>query len=177
MRRVRQQQKVAVDERGIRLPESRGDCYPACVASIFELPLEKVPGLGGNTQAVFDWMALNYPGIGLRSRTWVEPRDEPEYHAGFWIATVLSSRFREADCSYCRPDTETSDPPWFWRRDECPACEGSGEMRGLHAIVMENRDVAWDPHPDADGSPYRYCGEDFFIVTDPSRLAARPLPA
>jgi len=178
MRRVTQQQLVEVDENGVILPDSRGDCYPACLASIFELPLSAVPGMGGNTRTVFDWLALNFPGIGIVSRSWMEPK-APYYRAGFWIATVISSRFREPDCHHCTPDRRRkSKPPYFYRRAECPVCDGTGHARGLHAIVMENARRVWDPHPEADWtSEPQIVGEDYFVVTDPARLAARSLPS
>lgn len=178
MRRVSQQQLVDVDEQGVRRPESVGDCFPACVASIFEIPLDLAPGMGGNSQAVWDWLALNFPGIGMVVRDWDEPR-EPYHRAGYWIATVVSSRFREPNCDRCTPDRRRkSDPPYVWRRDECPFCQGTGHGRGLHAIVMENAQRVWDPHPKADwDATPQIVGETYFVVTDPARLAARSLPA
>lgn len=178
MRRVGQQRLVEIDEAGIRVPESQGDCYPACIASIFELPLELAPGYGGDSQAVWDWLARNYPGIGMVVRDWPEPREAP-HHTGFWIATVVSTRFRERDCGWCHPARETSDPPRFYRQDECPRCGGTGHGPGLHAIVMENTSPVWDPHPEAHGlaDEYACVGETYFTVTDPARLAARSMPA
>jgi hypothetical protein len=178
MRRITQQKLVEVDEHGVRLPDSSGDCYPACIASVFEIPLDQAPGMHGNTQHVHDWLALNFPGIGIVSRSWTEPK-APYYRAGFWIATVISSRFREPDCHHCTTDRRRkSKPEWgFYRRDECPICDGTGHARGLHAIVMEHARRIWDPHPHADwDSEPRIVGEDFFVVTDPTRLVARALP-
>lgn len=177
MRRVQQRRLIEVDERGVRKPESSGDCYPACIASIFEIPLGMAPGMSGNTQAVHEWLALNFPGIGIVSRHWDEPK-EPYYRAGFWIATIISSRFREPDCHRCTTDRRRkSSPPYWYRRDECPSCEGTGEALGLHAVVMENAKRVWDPHPQADwAAPLRIVGEDYFVVTDPARLSARAVP-
>lgn len=177
MRRVSQQTLVQVDDDGIRIPDTPpGDCYQACVASIFELPLPLAPGYGGNSQSIWDWLALNYPGIGMVARSWVEPKD-PEYRQGYWIATIISDRFREPDCGHCRPENDKSEPPFYWTREECPHCEGGGHQRGLHAVVMENRVRVWDPHPEADwDAPLRIVGETFFVVTDPARLSARTVP-
>lgn len=179
MRRVSQRQIVDVDESGVMKPGSEGDCFPACVASIFEIPLEQAPGRRGNTQEVWDWLALNFPGVGVVARSWQVPRDEPEWHQGYWIATVLSARFREPDCGHCTPDRRRKSRPdvGFFRRDECPVCDGTGHAVGLHAVVMEGRRRVWDPHPQADwDAPLRFMGEDFFVVTDPSRLTARGVP-
>lgn len=178
MRGVQQTEMVDVDERGIIKPGAGGDCYPACIASIFELPLSQVPGRRGNRQEVFDWLALNFPGVGVISRHWTVPRDEPDFHQGYWIATVISRRFRMADCQSCIADRRRkSNPPYFWRREECPACEGTGEELGLHAVVMEGRQRVWDPHPKADrDAPLQFRGEDVFVVTDPARLTPRVLP-
>ena len=180
MRRVTQTQLVHVDADGVMLKDSPpGNCFPACVASIFELPIDQAPGTRGNTQHVRDWLALNFPGIGLVSRDWNEPRDHV-YNGGYWIATVLSTRFREPDCHHCTTDRRRkSKPEWdFWRRDECPRCEGTGHPIGLHAIVMEHANRAWDPHPEADwDSEPQIMGETVFTVEDPSRLAARVIPS
>ena len=177
MRRVSQQRLVDVDEHAVRLPHSSGDCFPACIASLFEIPLDQAPGMGGNTQDLHDWLALNFPGISVVSRDWLEPK-APYFRPGYWIATVISSRFREPDCHHCTTDRRRkSKPPWFWRRAECPYCEGSGHCRGLHAIVMEHARRVWDPHPKADwDNEPRIVGETFFVVTDPARLTARTQP-
>lgn len=176
MRRVSQRQTATVVD-GIRVPDSPpGDCLPACIASIFELDLDDAPGLGGRNQQIWDWLALNYPGIGMAARDWLEPRKDV-HHKGFWIATTVSPRYRESVCHYCNAVRAESEPPYFWRRDECPHCNGTGQQRGLHAVVMEHGKLAWDPHPQAtwpDELPI--VGETYFTVTDPSRLTARVLP-
>lgn len=180
MRRVTQSVTVDIDERGIRVEGTQGDCYVACIASVFELPLEGCPGLGGNSQQVWNWLAANYPGVGMIVRDWTVPRDEPDRHEGFWIAHVLSPRFREPDCHHCTPDRRRrSRPPHFWRRDECPACDGTGHSHGVHAIVMEHWRPVWDPHPHVAGllDSYKYVGETVFVVTDPARLQPRTLPS
>jgi hypothetical protein len=174
VRRVSQKRLVEVDEHGIRVEGSAGDCFPACIASIFELPLELAPGMGGNTQALYDWLALNYSGIGCASRSWLEPKQT--LNNGFWIATVISPRFREPVCHNCSPERAASEPPFFWRRDECPYCDATGHQRGLHAVVMEHGRLAWDPHPQADYSEPQVVGETVFVVTDPARLPARTIP-
>lgn len=175
MRRVSQQKLLELDEHGRRVDGSSGDCYPACIASIFEIPLDQAPGANGNSQEVWDWLALNFAGIGIDVRVWDEPRDHV-HHSGFWIATIVSPRFKD-HCYSCHPDRETSDPPWY-RRDECPRCDGTGWAPGLHAVVMENGKRVWDPHPEVDwDAPIEIIGETVFTVTDPARLAARVLPA
>lgn len=178
MRRVTQTETVKVDADGVILPGSSGNCFPACVASIFEVPLKDAPGAHGNVQKVRDWLALNFPGIGLVARDWTEPRDWV-HHGGYWIATVVSSRFRERDCHHCTTDRRRRSRPehGFYRREECPYCGGSGHSRGLHAIVMEHARRVWDPHPEADWySEPQIVGEVFFTVEDPAKLAARVLP-
>jgi hypothetical protein len=65
VRRVSQKRLVQVDENGVRLEKSTGDCYPACIASIFEIPLRDAPGRNGSSQEVWDWLARNYPGVGM----------------------------------------------------------------------------------------------------------------
>lgn len=169
---------VEIDENGLRKPDSSGDCYPACIASIFEIPLELAPGMNGNSQKVWDWLALNYPGIGMTVRDWHEPRDHVR-NDGFWIATVISPRFREPDCHHCTTDRRRKSKPehGFYRRDECVDCGGTGHGRGFHAVVMEYGRLAWDPHPKADwDTPLQIVGETLFTVTDPARLAVRTIP-
>jgi hypothetical protein len=175
MRRVSQRFKVDVDERGVRKKGSFGDCVPACLASIFELPIEtfgdRDPG-----QKLYDFLACNYAGITHVTR-YFKPTPDPPHHPGFWIAGVLSARFKE-ECHNCSPERETSEPQWdFWRRDECPWCDGTGLAAGWHAVVMENRQRVWDPHPDVDwNAPVTYVSETVFVVGDPSKLQARTMP-
>lgn len=177
MRRVTQKTKVEVDERGVRLPGSHGDCVPACLASVFELPIE-VFGDRDDSQRLYEFLALNYPGVSVRVRYLPFRTEEVPYNWGFWLAGIESSRFK-VDCTHCKADQEASVPEHdFWRRDECRWCEGSGLKPGWHMIVMENRQRVWDPHPDADwDAPLSFVSETVFVVADPARLLARTVPA
>jgi hypothetical protein len=50
---------------------------------------------------------------------------------------------------------------------------------GLHAIVMKNRHVAWDPHPEAEDrdpdEPIYFRSATTFKVTEPHRLHRPPV--
>jgi hypothetical protein len=129
----------------------RGDCLRACIASIFELPIASVP----HFVAEDDWWgALN---------RWVEARgfalgtafmsvddDDPTKLNGYpgaetiWIATVYSPRIT--------------------RDDGTP---------GLHAVVMQGKTIAWDPHPHREMGHLGFSSGYIFRAPDPARLALR----
>jgi hypothetical protein len=120
-----------------------GNCVAACIASIFDVPLETVTvPLGGSYQAVCDWTRRHYPGLYPVHVVWdrsdwdelvnVEP---PTRFRSYWIASVESPR-----------------------------------TGGLHAIVMHGKDVAWDPHPQRDMGFGLCAGMGYWIVRDPAAI-------
>lgn len=160
-------------------PEYRGNCYSACVASIFELPIDRVPDLhGGGDSALNEWLAVYYPGVRVESRD-IVPTEGSTWKGvqGLWIATVESPRYTE-ECRYhtAGPDAEEMEPFW-WHRENCPHCCGGGERPGYHAVVAEGRFVKHDPHPAIAGYAWEYngrlCGWSRFVVVDPARLSVR----
>jgi hypothetical protein len=178
---VKQRQKYESTER-------RGDCWTACIASIFEVPYETLPDLNSNRQSslLTEWLALHYPGVVMRQRDHV-PFDAEDDHValrkiappGFWIASVESPRFTE-ECRFHVSGEGTPLPPFWYERDACPHCGGSGERPGFHAVVCRSDLVVHDPSPDVTGYGWEYngklCSITWFEVTDPARLIPRALP-
>ena len=169
-------------------PVYRGNCVQACVASLFDLPIDSVPDMHGRTdQMLNEWLSVHYPGVVVQSRdeTPASGDDFPHRH-GYWIATVESPRFTE-QCSYHVAENDDGTPkgepmpPFWYFKDDCPHCKGTGTRPGYHAIVMKGREVVHDPHPDAEGYGYEYVGRfvaaTWFYVGDPSRLAHRSIPS
>lgn len=178
---VKQRQKYESADR-------RGDCWTACVASIFEVPYETLPDLNANRQSslLAEWLGLHYPAITLRSRDYVPfdaERDVDQLRKiappGFWIASVESPRFSEK-CLYHASETGTPEPPFWYDPAECPHCGGTGERPGFHAVVCRRDEVVHDPHPEVEGVGWSYngrlCSVSWFEVTDPGRLVPRRLP-
>lgn len=123
---------IPVEQRELGGPDSdrRGDCLNACVASLLELPYSHVPYFNLHGEA---WWSLlleffESHGYGIwRIPLWGETL--PKLRStkllnhvinppGYWIASVKSPRLKEAD----------------------------GEP-ALHAVVMYETGVAWDPNP------------------------------
>lgn len=176
MIRISQRYSAEVDENGLVFEGSqRGDCVAACLASIFEMPIDTFPE-HDDTQWLWRWLAVYFPGVDLQHKHFGRPTDEAPYHRGFWLATIESSRFKE-HCTDCSVDLAESTS-FFWKRDECPWCRGTGIRPGFHCVVMENRDRVWDPHPGVDwDAPLSFAGEKTFHVKDVARLTPRVMPA
>ena len=162
----------------------RGNCYAACVASIFEVPIESLPELHGREDAALNpWLDVHFPGITVVSQSIVPTEGGDWNPAGlgmsYWIACVESPRFTE-DCRYHVAAGGTPHPPFWYDRDECPHCGGTDTRPGFHAVVARGRDVAHDPHPDVEGYHWDYngrlCGGTWFVVDDAARLIARRVP-
>lgn len=166
-------------------PEYRGNCYQACVASIFELAIDMVPDLHGRGDSLLQhWLDVHYPGVAVRSRDVVplDPRTEQftlPVGQGWWIATVQSTRFVEP-CNYHVVEGGEPMPPYWYHALECPHCGGNGDRPGFHAIVCRGNKVEHDPHPDCGGYDWSYVGKlvgvTSFEVSDPSRLSVRLTP-
>lgn len=170
-------------------PVYRGNCVNACIASIFEVPIESLPEFKGTETHVQAWLAFHYPGVVVKRREF-EPIDMSDedtrravqsdgvWRAGFWIASVESPRYSEA-CTFHVSETGTPMPPYWYAPDECPHCGGSGERAGFHAVVAKGGEVVHDPHPEVKGYGWEYNGrlvaQTWFEVSDPARLIPRRL--
>ncbi len=171
----------------------RGDCVRACVASIFEVPYEKVESIqpGGDSGDLRAWVKDRHPGVEPLHRLLVPLHlDRPEqlddldswptshYHPGYWIAAIKSPRIpaREAFGCGCTESVPDGDPDCRWCEGE-PGKRSMGIEWGLHAVVMHGGVVAWDPHPEAEDrdpdEPILFYSATTFVVVDPS-LIRRP---
>jgi hypothetical protein len=179
---VEQQQFAEYDENGDAI--KHGDCMRACVASLFELPLEEVPHFVEHDnwyQLWSDWLAER----NLRwSRAFYSVRDDdPTQLNGYpgdiyWLATVKSPRIKSR-CNVCKgtalashswtgPDSSyvEHDPPII-----CPYCD-RGRSPGSHLVVMFGKEIAWDPHPQREMGHLGFTeGWDFRLI-DPARAKA-----
>jgi hypothetical protein len=127
-----------------------GDCIRACIASIFELPIEEVPHFAESPRGWFrslqDW---------LRPMGLVMEHDEhqpvdapPSYHYGWWMASVESENFEGGTHAVV--------------------------MRGLlNPGEGMAHEVAHDPSPHPRRTPYRFVGARYFVALDPAVIARR----
>lgn len=127
----------------------KGDCFRACVASIFELAPEDVPHFTERESRWFsDFIEWLRP-MGLTAEhVRGEPTDRPKScPAGWWIASVRSENF----------EGETH----------------AVVMRGyMTPFSGENwTEVAHDPSPKPRRTPYVFVGGIRFAALDPAQIA------
>lgn len=132
-----------------------GDCFRACVASIFELPLDAVPHFGatdppsGWFTAVQEW--LRPMGLVLDQRSHKEPSDSPKFWPpGWWIASVESENF--------------------------PGSTHAVVMHGYYDQPLGEDwhiRVAHDPSPHPRRTPYVFRGAYWFVARDPALVVSR----
>ena len=129
-----------------------GDCFRACVASIFELPLEAVP----------NFIDPSPIGWWIRLQTWLRPmglaadhEDHPpdavpaRITVGWWIASVASENLPGERHAVVMHGTETAGPD-------------------------DNLlDVAHDPSPHPRRTPYVFLGATWLVAADPAAIARR----
>lgn len=145
------------------------DCMRACIASIFELPLERVPFFG--EAAIKD----------IKDRDHMT--DEEKSRAALQQADDFSAWLKE-----CGLDVEyISDPDWALERGAKVArmpwglCIGDGKSpRGpwAHATVWDagdgkDRKMVHDPHKSGaglEGRPYIFT---CFLLVDPAKFVSR----
>lgn len=183
---VEQRQRAVFDEQGDCL--QHGDCLSACVASIFELPLEEVPFFVESEswhQDYQDWLCAR--GFVLRHYRISVAGDDPKRLTGspgeiYWIATVYSPRGR-ARCSTCG-GAGAAASQWvdgeyvtYGEPRPCMRCQASGLVPALHAVVMFGYELVWDPHPERAMGHLGYVGGEQFGVVDPAALVLREGPA
>lgn len=133
-----------------------GDCLRACVASIFELPIEDVPHFAAAPSwfgAMHEW--LRPMGLVVETKEYGgKSLDAPElYYSGWWIASVESENFE--------------------------GCTHAVVMRGLYNSKPDDArwcDVAHDPSPHPRRTPYRFRGARYFVAFDPALIARRSIP-
>lgn len=165
----------------------RGDCVAACLASIFEMPYEDCAEVQGDSQGVFKWTRKHFPGVRAETRV-LRPLDGPErigdhvnwltghHEQGYWMAAIWSPRIPDREMTGCGCTDRTDgagDPDCEWCHGR-PAERNLGILWGLHAVVMFNDQLVWDPHPDADPNATLYFNSaTTWYVEDPARLTPR----
>jgi hypothetical protein len=152
----------------------RGNCVAACVASIFERPLDELEGQGigpgCSARELMEWTRQHAAGLcvvntdhsrnfriveneGKPDERWAYdlPTDDeiPDVFLGgcYWIATVVSPR----------------------------GVLQHGPYRGspvLHAVVMRGHALVWDPHPQRYMGVGQLVGRTYWLAADPARCTA-----
>lgn len=125
-----------------------GDCIRACVASIFELPIEQVPHFAaaeGNAwpRALARWLKPFHLAADRDDYREQPSRDWPRrMYDGWWIASVVSENIEGA----------------------------------THAVVMHEDKVVHDPSPFPRRTPYVFVGATWFCALDPALIARAVRP-
>jgi hypothetical protein len=144
--------------------EGTGTCIAASVASIFEVPISACAIMmppDNYSQKVYEWTRECYPGLRCVHRTYATNYRIVDHDEGRW--------------DY---DLDEVEIPWFpgyWMGTfESPRITASsGPYKGkpgLHCVVMKNRELVWDPHPQRDMGVGKFFGEYVWYVEDPSKL-------
>lgn len=110
-------------------PDSIGDCFRACIASILELPADEVPHFG--------------------RLAW--PDENMDVIAASWLALLLNRELVYWDAPLFR-----GDPLWDL---PLIASGKSPRSEAHHAVVWQYGKVAHDPHPSdsgLDGEPHYF---------------------
>lgn len=166
---VEQRQMAIFDERGDNV--QRGDCLTACIASLFELPIDDVPffvDMENWWGEYNNW--LHDRGLQLGQVRLSTVDDDPTRLNGhptegiYWIATVKSPRSK-ARCNGCKGTGQSQH-----EEGPCGWCGESGLVPSLHAVVMCGGELVWDPHPQRDMGHLGFVSGEWFVVRDPARL-------
>lgn len=184
MKPVEQRYMAIFDEHGDNV--QRGDCLTACVASIFELPIDAVPFFVDED----DWHGsytgwLRERGLVLGAPHVVVDVNDPTVLRGhptdgiYWIATVKSPRGLTR-CVICKGEAKAQHQ-WlgveerYVEYDEprpCVECNATGRTPSLHAVVMLGGELVWDPHPQREMGHLGFVSGEWFILADPMAVAA-----
>lgn len=178
---VEQRHLAVFDEQGDCV--QHGDCLTACVASLFELPIDGVPFFVESDR----WWHEYHEFVAARGlcieRAWITVDEtDPTKLSGWpgdrwWIATVKSPRGL-ARCSACKGSGQEErywDGDQFVELDEARPCSycTDGLAPSLHAIVMYGRELAWDPHPQREMGHLGFVSGEQFGAPDPAKLVLR----
>jgi hypothetical protein len=125
-----------------------GNCHPACIASILEVPLDAVP------QPTVEEMA-SYEGWGqycerLR-RNFLHPRNL--HDIAFPIHSV---------------EGDLVKPPGY-----AILCAKSPRTSGYHSVVAFNGEIVWDPHPQREMGVGEWSDWTVFMAIDPAKVAGK----
>lgn len=123
--------------------EAEGNCFPACVASVLELPLETIPNF-------------------------IEQEKETGNH-WFWLCNQWLEQLNLALVHLEIPDAKTLYNAKKWALGYHLA--GVTSPRNLkHSVVIKNGKVVHDPHPDQDSLNAKIKDIQLFIVRNASAL-------
>lgn len=142
-------------------PPVRGNCFAACVASIFERPLADFYDVY-DYQGLCRWIKAAYPGVGARSR-W-HATDDPDRRGtqDDWIDPVpLGSVV---------PDSSVPGALLWIATAKSPRIGKTAYGPGLHCVVMRGAEMVWDPHPHREQGVGNQYAMTWFEVVDPGRL-------
>lgn len=139
-----------VDQTKFGKPE--GNCYAACLASIFEVPIEECPDYSD-----IAWGDDNDFATAEGAAEWQRRTNE------------FLARFGVYECCLSVPGLLQGD----WRPQGWTILGGEGP-RGLeHAVVGKGLDMVHDPHPSREGL-VRVKDVTFFVIIDPVEHLRRP---
>ena len=130
-----------------------GDCMRACLASIFELPIDVVPHLATLPAWPRDldrWLAPM--GLAHERMNWPASPSPGYWPAGWWMASVLSENIEGAT--------------------HAVVMRGTGQTCGGDEWMA----VAHDPSPHPRRTPYVFVGGMRFVALDPAAIARRAAP-
>jgi len=146
----------------------KGDCFKCCIASILELPYESVPhfvqgewvpssGPTDYTSAANDWLKVN---------GWPLRLESVRYFKQEFLDGHLKQDPEDLTNVYERlPHPKEYRFGQWWIggviSENYPGC--------LHAIVMRERDVVFDPSTLPRRTPYEFVGGYYFVPTEPWR--------
>lgn len=151
-----------------------GDCVKCCVASIFELPYEDVPHFVAREVKNAEGKPLEWDqGI----NHWLRDRGYPLYFHTWRHTKTAAEVFAERERLGLQPG-ESMPAVAMYRASEFPdrikgwwiaTVISENFEDATHAIVMHDREVAFDPSTKPRRTPYAYIGWNTFVATDPSR--------
>lgn len=179
---VEQRFLAIFDEHGDNV--QRGDCLSACIAALFELPIDDVPffvDMENWWGEYNNWLVDR--GLQLAQVRIVPDEDDQTRLAGgpidgiYWIATVKSPRGKTR-CSVCKGRAPGARAVARRRGAvrQVRDCAAVRELRrdGPNAVSACRRDVrprgVWDPHPRRDMGHLGFVSGEWFVVRDPARL-------
>lgn len=127
-----------------RTESGYGNCFQACLASIFELTIGDVP----------DW---NANGEGR----WLDIYDVWLAERGLALVEVCTTK------SHYREFPKNFDVYWI-------GAFKSPRIKGNHAVVMKNYQVEWDPHPLREMGLGDFVSCTFFVSLHPALWRVAP---
>jgi hypothetical protein len=142
-----------------------GDCVAACLATIFEIPLDEV-GIadGPSATELADWTRRRYPWLECREQD--HGKDYREVEGGLWTYDI----------------PEESPAPLTGGIWMASVVSPSGLLRHgpyagspvLHCVVMRGRQCAWDPSPSRDECFGVVVLQTWWVARDPARCVESP---